>query len=220
MTKEAKMKVKVKVAQLYLTHWNPMVSSPWNSPGQNTGVGSFSFLSWGWIFPTQGSNSSLSHCRQILYQLSHKGIPRTLEWVDYPFTRGSSLPRKWTGISYIAGRFFTNWAIREAHIKSSVQFSSVQTLSHVWLFVTPWTAACQAFLSITNSQSLLKLMCIDSVMPSNHLILCHPLLFLPSIFSGIREFSKELALHIRWPMYWSFSFQHQSFQSIFRVDFL
>ena len=123
MTKEAEMKVKV--AQLYLTHWNPMVSSPWNSPGQNTGVGSLSFLSWGWVFPTQGSNSGLSHCRQILYQLSHKGTPRTLEWVDYPFTRGSSLPRKWTGISYIAGRFFTNWAIREAHIKSSVQFSSV-----------------------------------------------------------------------------------------------
>ena len=81
MTKEAEMKVKV--AQLYLTHWNPMVSSPWNSPGQNTGVGSLSFLSWGWIFPTQGSNSGLSHCRQILYQLSHKGTPRILEWVAY-----------------------------------------------------------------------------------------------------------------------------------------
>ena len=206
MTKEAEMKVKVKVAQLYLTHWNPMVSSPWNSPGQNTGVGSFSFLSWGWIFPTQGSNSSLSHCRQILYQLSHKGIPRTLEWVDYPFTRGSSLPRKWTGISYIAGRFFTNWAIREAHIKSSVQFSSVQSLSHVWLFVTPWIAACQASLSITNSWSSLKLTSIESVMPSSHLILCCPLFLLPPIPPSIRVFSNESTLCMRWPKYWSFSF--------------
>ena len=83
--------------------------------------------------------------------------------------------------------------------------SSVQLLSCVWLFVTPWTAACQASLSITNSQSLLKLMCIASLMPSNHLILSHPLL-LPSIFPSIRVFSNELVLCIRWPKYWSFSF--------------
>ena len=87
-----------------------------------------------------------------------------------------------------------------------VQFSSVQLLSHVWLFATPWTAACQASLSITNSQSLLKLMSIESVMPSNHLILCRPLLLLPSIFPNIRVFSNELVLHIMWPKYWSFSF--------------
>ena len=85
-------------------------------------------------------------------------------------------------------------------------FSSVQSLSHVRLFATPWTAACQASLSITNSRSLLKLMFIESVMPSNHLILCHLLLFLPSIFPIIRVFSNELAFHIRWPKYWSFSF--------------
>ena len=84
-------------------------------------------------------------------------------------------------------------------------FSSVQRLSHVWLFVTPWTAACQASLSITNSRSLLKLMSIESVMPSNHLILCR-LLLLPSIFPSIRVFSNESALRIRWPKYWSFSF--------------
>ena len=88
----------------------------------------------------------------------------------------------------------------------SVQFSSVQSLSCVRLFVTPWTAARQAFLSITNSQSLLKLMSIESVMPSNHLILCHPLLLLPSIFPSIRVLSNESALPIRWPKYWSFSF--------------
>ena len=88
----------------------------------------------------------------------------------------------------------------------SVQFGSVQLLSHVRLFVTPWTAACQASLSITNSQSLLKLMFIESVMTSNHLILCHSLLLPPSMFSSIRAFSNESALCIRWPKDWSFSF--------------
>ena len=86
------------------------------------------------------------------------------------------------------------------------QFSSVPLLSHVQLFATPWIAAHQASLSISNSQSLLKLMSIESIMPSNHLILCHPLLLLPSIFPSIRVFSKESVLHIRWPKYWSFSF--------------
>ena len=87
----------------------------------------------------------------------------------------------------------------------SVQFSSVQLLSCVRLFATPWTAARQASLSITNSQSLLKLMSIESVMPSSHLILCHPLLLLTSIFPSITVFSNESVLHIRWPKYWSFS---------------
>ena len=84
--------------------------------------------------------------------------------------------------------------------------SLVQSLSRVPLFETPWTAACQASLSITNSQSLLKLMSIESVMPSNHLILCHPLLLPSSIFSSIRVFSNESDVRIRWPKYWSFSF--------------
>ena len=87
-----------------------------------------------------------------------------------------------------------------------IQFSSVQLLSHVRLFVTPWTTAYQDSLSITSSQSLPKLMSIESVMPSNHLILCRPLLLLPSIFPSIRVFSNESALHITWPKYWSFSF--------------
>ena len=86
-----------------------------------------------------------------------------------------------------------------------VQFSSVQSLSHVWLFATPWTAARQASLSITYSWSSPKPMSIVSVMPSNHLILCRPLLLLPSIFPSIRVFSNESALLIRWPKYWSFS---------------
>ena len=83
---------------------------------------------------------------------------------------------------------------------------SVQSLCCVWLFATPWTAARQASLSVTNSQSLLTLMSIESVVPSNHLILCPPLLLLPSIFPSIRVFSNESALHNRWPKYWSFSF--------------
>ena len=86
------------------------------------------------------------------------------------------------------------------------QFSSVQLLSHVRLFVTPWTTACQASRLITNSRSLLKLMSIKSVMPSNHLMLCCPLLLLPSVFPSIRVFSNESLLHIMWAKYWSFSF--------------
>ena len=89
---------------------------------------------------------------------------------------------------------------------SRVQFSSVQSLSHIRLFATPWTAAHQASLYITNSRSLLKLMSIELVMPSNYLILCHPLLLLPSIFPSIRVFSNESVLGIRWPKDWSFSF--------------
>ena len=84
--------------------------------------------------------------------------------------------------------------------------SPVQSLSCIWLFATPWTAAHQASLSVTNLQSLLKLMSIELVMPSNHLILCHPLLLLPSIFPSIRVFSCESVLCIRWPKCWSFSF--------------
>ena len=95
-----------------------------------------------------------------------------------------------------------------------IQFSSVQLLSCVRLFETPWTAACQASLSITDSGSLPKLMFIESVMPSNHLILCNPLLLLPSIFPNIRIFSNESALHIRWPKYWNFSFSLSPFMNI------
>ena len=90
--------------------------------------------------------------------------------------------------------------------KKNFNIDSVQSLSHVRLFVTPWTSARQASLSIANSRSLLKIMSIESVMPSNHLIFCHPLFLLPSIFSNIRVFSNESVLHIRWPKYWNFSF--------------
>ena len=104
--------------------------SPWNSPGLNTGVGSLALLQR--IFPTQGSNPGLPHHRQILYQLSHKGSPRILEWVAYPFSNGSSHPRNWTRVSCIADRFFTKL------------FHLLQLLSHVQFFATSWSVAHQA----------------------------------------------------------------------------
>ena len=162
---------------------------------------------------------------------------RILEWVSISFSKGSSQPRNWTQVSCIAGRFFTNWAMREAcihththththiYIKSclclllcfklsTIFYSSEDKVQNSLLLfshsvvsnsVTPWTAACQASLSFTISQSLLKLMSIESMMLSNHLMLCCPLL-LPSIFLSTRNFSSDLTLHIRWPKYWSFSF--------------
>ena len=99
--------------------------SPWYSPGQNTGVGSLCLF--------QGSNPDLPHCRWILYQLSHKGSPRVLEWVAYPFSSKSSWPRNWTGVSWIAGRFFTNWAIREEkmHIAEGNPWKSWYVLNEI-----------------------------------------------------------------------------------------
>ena len=114
--------VKVKVTQSCPTLCNPM-----DYTGQNTGVGSLSLLQG--IFPTLGLNPGLPHCRQILYQLSHKGSPRILEWVAYPFSRVSSQPRDRTRVSCIAGRLFTNWAMREARTKSVI---SLISLLAVW----------------------------------------------------------------------------------------
>ena len=173
--------------------------------GKNTGVGRYSLLQG--IFPIQGLNPCLPHCKWILYHLSHQGSPRILEWMAYSFSRGSSWPRDQMGVSCIAGGFLpvelpgkpiegkvaeigeetVKWQkkislnLRTSYVKSSSysrqdwedkgQFSSVQSLSHVWLFTTPWTTARQASLSVTNSQSSPKPMSIVSVMPSNH----HPL---------------------------------------------
>ena len=102
--------MKVKVSRSVVS--DSLLYIPWNSPGENTGVGSLSPLQG--IFPTQGSNPGLLHCRWILYHLSHWGTPRILEWVAYPLSSRSSRPRNQTGVSCIAGRFFTNWAMREA----------------------------------------------------------------------------------------------------------
>ena len=111
------------------------------------------------------------------------------------------------------------------HVVLFQSVSSVQSLSHVWLSATPWTAACQAFLSFTISWSLLKLISIESVKPSSHLILCCPLLLLPSIFLSFRVFSNESVLPIMWPKYWSFSFSisfsnEYSGLISFRIDWL
>ena len=112
----------MKVAQLclFVTPWtvacqDPLLC-PWNSPGKNTGVGCHALLQG--IFPTQGSNPGLSHYEQILYHLSHQGSPLILQWVAIPFSRGSSQPRNQTGVSWIAGRFFTSWATREVWLSS------------------------------------------------------------------------------------------------------
>ena len=118
--------------------------------------------------------------------------------------------------------FLKHWEVLLFHeeIKS---ISSVQLGSHVQLFATPWTTGCQDSLSITNSWSLFKLMSFESLMPSNHLILCRPLLLLPSIFASIRIFSNESVPHIRWPKYWSFSISPSNECSrliSFRIDWL
>ena len=113
--------------------WPHGLYSPWNSPGQNTGVGSPSLLQR--IFPTQGSNPGLPHGRQILYQLSHQGSPRILEWVTYPFSRGSSFPRNRIGVSWIAGGFFTIWATREVYLMGTgFQFGKVKKFWR-WMLV-------------------------------------------------------------------------------------
>ena len=120
--------------------------SPWDSPGQNTGVGSLSLLQW--IFPTQGLNPGLPHCRQILYQLNHKGSPGILEWIAYPFSSGSSQPRNRTGVSCIAGGFFTNWAMVDCnswkHYKHRVLWSqkfSIKFDRYV-LIILKWEKLC------------------------------------------------------------------------------
>ena len=130
------------------------------------------------------------------------GFSRQEYWSGLPFPPpgGPSQPRDRTCISCFAGGFFTT----EPQVKPQMlcimcTISSVQSLSCVWFFATPWIEACQASLSITNSRSPPKPMSIESVMPSNHLILCRPLLLLPSVFPSIRVFSNELVLRIRWP---------------------
>ena len=125
----------------------------------------------------------------------------SLYWETY-FLHSESFPLEKSLRRVLVNKFVFFYTL----LHTFITFSSVQSLSCVQLFATPWTEACQASLPITNSQSLLKLMSIVSVMPSNHLILCCPLLLLPSIFHSIRVFSNESVLHIRWPKYWRFSF--------------
>ena len=237
--------------------------SPWSSLGQNTGVGSLSLFQGN--FPTEGLNPGLPRCRQILYKLSPQGSPRILEWVAYPFSRGSSQPRYWTRVFCLAGGFFTNWAMREAlcgyrrgnsnlmwsnckwtlqwkmaGVRESARICSfvlvpivhnieVQLFSECRLHVLAqtsgwhlWFLAAQHSVQFSRSVMSFSLRsyglqharfpCPSSTPEawSNsrplsqwcHVILCHPLLFLPSIFPSIRVFSNELALQISWPKHW------------------
>ena len=166
---------------------------------------------------------------------------RVLDWVAVSFSSGSFQPRGGTCISCLAGGFFTtetpgspgisHCGISHCGISHENSWlylvvfvvAIVQSLSHVQLFATPWTAGYQASLSFTISRRLLKLKSIELVMPSNHLVLCLPLLLLPSIFPNIRVFSNESSLPIRWPKYWSFSFSISSSNEYsglisFRID--
>ena len=131
------------------------------------------------------------------------GVISSYNWIPlvFPLTPSHPSPLFWRTFwnSVMSNVFFTL-------TYPSVQFSSVQSLSRVWLFATPWISAHQASLSITNSRSSLRLTSIESVMPSSHLILCHPLLLLPPMPPSIRVFSNESTLHMRWPKFWSFSF--------------
>ena len=237
--------------------------SPWSSLGQNTGVGNLSLLQG--IFPTEGLNPGLPRCRQILYKLSPQGSPKILEWVAYPFARGSSQPRNWTRVSCLAGGFFTNWAMREAlcghrrgnsnlmwsnckwtlqwkmaGVRESARICSfvlvpivhnteVQLFSERRLHVLAqtsgwhlWFLAAQHSVQFSRSVTSFSLWsyglqqarfpCPSSTpeawsnsCPSSqwcHVILCHPLLFLPSIFPSISVFSNESALRISWPKHW------------------
>ena len=163
--------------------WQPTrLPHPWDSPGKNTRVGCHFLLQ---CMKMKSEREVAQSCPTPSDPMdcsppgsSVHGIfqPRVLEWGAIAFS------------------------------DSVYQFSSVQSLSRVRLFSTPWIAARQASLSITNSRSLLKLMPVELVMPSNHLILCHPLLLLPPIPPSIRVFSSESTLRMRWPKYWSFSF--------------
>ena len=194
-------------------------------PGSSIhGIIQASILEWV-VFPSPGDlpNPGMELRSPVLHMVSlpaePQGKPKIIGMGSLSLLRRIFPGQKLTRLFCIAGGFLTNWAI------STVQFSSVQFLRHVWLFMTPWIAPRQASLSITNSQSLLKLMSIESVMPSSHLILSHPLLLRPPILPSIRVFSNESALPFRWRMYWSFSFsispcnEHPGLIS-FRMDWL
>ena len=151
----------------------------------------------------------------VLYlSVSHLGswnpFSETL-WIFVTMQMLGSPLSYWTRISEaLSETWIVNKLPINADILEPVHFSSVQSISHVWFFATPWIEAHQASLSITNLRSLLKYMAIELVMPSNHLILCHPLPLPPSFFSSIRVFSNESVLHSRWPKYWSFSISPSS----------
>ena len=167
-----------------------------------------------WLFDTVHLSPSDSSARGILQA-------RILEWVVVTCSKGFFWSRDRT-IPLMSPAWQLGY---HQHYLSKLQFSSVQLLGRVRLFASPWIAARQASLSITNSRSSLRLTSIESVIPSSHLILCHPLLLLPPIPPSLRVFSNESTLHMRWPKYWSFSFSIVPSKEIpglisFRMDWL
>ena len=194
--------------------------SPWNSPGQNTGVGCLSFLLPNLDYSNPGIEPRSHTLQADSLPAEPQGKPKDtgvgswslLQWI-FPTQESNQ------------GLLHCKQILYQVIYQGSPKGPSVQSLSHVRLFATPWTAALHTSLIITNSWSLLKLMSIESVMPSNHLILCHPLLLLPSVFPSIRVFSNDSVVCIRWPKYWSFSFNitpsHEYSGLIsFRMDWL
>ena len=171
------------------------------------------------------SDSLFMFNRRIIALQVNVGFCHTLTWISCMYTYFSSLLSHHPTshpiplLKVISEHW--NWAPCDIEHFSTdyLTFSSVQSLRRGWLFVTPWTAALQASLSITNSWLDTQTMSIELMMPSNHLILCCPLLLPPSIFCSIRIFSNKSALCIRWPKYWSFQLQHQFFQYISRTEF-
>ena len=165
--------------------------------------------------------------KNIFFLLSSAVKSLSIHSFNYPFMQLTTHtnPSVYPNAVFEDGHLAFHQGLEDNVQVCSHRFHSVQSLSHVQIFVTPWTAACQASLSFTISQSLLKLIPIESVRPSNHPILCCPLLLLPSIFPNVRVFSNESALCIRWPKYWSFSFSispsnEYSGLTSFRMDWL
>ena len=190
-------------------------SCVWLTLGQNSGVDSFSFCHG--IFPTQGSNPGLPHCRWVLYQLSHKGSLKILEWVAYPFSSGSSWPRNRTGVSCIAGRFFTNWAIREAYQFSQSVSSATQLCSAICDLMNHSVPGLPVHHQLPGSTQIHVHRVSDVIQPSHPLSFPSPPAPNPSQHQGLFQWVNSLHEVAK---VLEFQLQHQSFQWTPRTDFL
>ena len=191
---------------------------PWNFPGKNTGLDCHSLLQGNFLIQGSNPHPVLPALQVDSFTTESSGKPHLIYNVVQSPSHVWFFATTWSEAHKMSLSLTIFWSLPQfmsiaPMISSShlilwcpLQFSSVQSSSHVQLFATPWNTACQVSLTITISHSLLKLMSVASVMPSNHLIFCHPLLLLPSMYPSIRLFSNEFILQIRCPKYWSFSF--------------